>query len=39
MKIKKDFNSKLKRIASVKRRKSAEKQTRGIGPKNVVDKF
>ena len=30
MKIEEDFHSKLKRITSVKRKKSAEKETRGL---------
>ena len=32
MKIEEEYYSKLKRITSVKRKKSAEKQTRGLGP-------
>ena len=31
--LEEDSYSKLKRIASVKRKKSAEKQTRGLGPR------
>ena len=33
VKFEEEFYSKLKRIASVQRKKWAEKQTRGIGPR------
>ena len=35
MKIEEEFYSKLKRIASVKRKKLAEKHTRGLGAKET----